>query len=290
MSRGVDAYIDYSLFTLGIFIVSYTACSQIQICDASNRERPTREWGVDCVSGCNATIEVFRILGLLGVLGSFTIMITDWVGFTRPMSAAHERIDTSTVEHRFRAFHAVTGVGVPRWRTYWASIIGGLAMLPCGLGFATVYLALSPAGQIEALIVSGLLGGIMVFGVLSHTLFGVFADLNIAREATDPGSPARKAADLFYARLLDYWLWFTLPILAMQAAGSLWFSYLVFTDQTALPVWMGLLNHFLLSQLFMNTRYYLPFAFARWLGPPHMHLPTTLPLLVLATLYIWNGV
>ncbi|MEM1112936.1 MAG: DUF6796 family protein [Pseudomonadota bacterium] len=237
----------------------------------------------------DSTIELIRLLGIAGMLGSFTIMVTDWIGWTRPMSSAGLSFDMTGVDNRFASYHATGGIGVSHGRRYWASVVGGFAMLPCGLGFVTIYVGLLPAGPGWAFLTAGLLGGIMAYGVISHTLFGAFNDLNFTREAIADDTPERQAVNDFYGKLLAYWSPFTLGLLLMQAIGSFLFSYLVLTGQSIFPTWMGLLNHFLLSQLCLWSKAFMPFAVSRWLGPPHMHLLTTLPLLALATYYTWHG-
>ena len=243
------------------------------------------DWGNSAQPG----LDVIRLLGVLGVAGSFTIMITDWVGFMRPVRVAGKSYDVSSVPHRLASFHGVTGFGVSRSRTFWASIIGGLAMLPCGFGIVPLYFALAPAGTWLALAAVLMLAPVFVYGVISHTLYGLFADLNHARLATRADTEERSAIDLFFAQQLDYWAWFTFTILTLQALSSFVYSYIVFSGQTHLPEWMGFLNHFLLSQLFYSTKYFMPYSLARWLVAAHMHLPSTLPLLLMTTIYLWNG-
>ena len=236
------------------------------------------------------TIEIVRGLGVLGILGSFTIMVTDWVGWTRPMSTAGKAYDMTGVDSRWRNFHASGGMGISQPRRYWSCIVGGFAMLPCGLGFVTIYVGLLPAGAIGAAFVACTLGGIMAYGVIAHTMYGVFNDLNDSREQIEDGTPERAVINHLYAATLGYWVPFGLGLVAIQAVGSFVFSYIVLTQNTAFPAWMGFINHFLLSQICMQSKHFLPFSMSRWLGPPHMHLLTTLPLLVLGTYYTWNGV
>ncbi|MEM1113904.1 MAG: DUF6796 family protein [Pseudomonadota bacterium] len=235
-------------------------------------------------------IEVVRILGVLGVLGSFTIMVTDWIGWTRPLSSAGKRHDMSTVDHWFRGFPEDRGHGISHLRRYWASVIGGLAMLPCGLGFVTIYLGLIPAGHGWALLTAGCLGGIMVFGTFAHTMCGIVDDLSDTREETAVGSAERARVDAFYAKLLAYMAAFMPGLVVLQVLGSMLFSYFVFTGQTVFPAWVGLINHFILSQLCMATKRFAPLSVWRWIAPPHMHLLTSLPLLIAGSYYTWNGV
>ncbi|MEM1111236.1 MAG: DUF6796 family protein [Pseudomonadota bacterium] len=228
-------------------------------------------------------------LGVLGVLGSATVMITDWIGWTRPLSAEGKAFDMSGVEGAWVSYLETSGVGISRQRRYWASIVGGLALLPCSLGFVTVFVGLLPAGIWWAGITALLLGGMMVYGVVSHTLFGVLNEINHARDKLPAQGEQREVVNDFFSTALAIWTPFPTAVLAMQFLGSCLFSYLVFIGESIFPVWMCLVNHFVLGLVLALSKRYTPFSVYRWLMPPSMHMLNTVPLLSLCTYYVWSS-
>lgn len=231
---------------------------------------------------------IVRTFAVLGILGSATIMISDWLGWTRPMSAMGERVALDGIKAPLKSAFGGGGIGISDKRRYIASIVGGLAMFPCALGFATVFVGLAPANLFFAAIVAILLTGTMFYGVIAHAMMGFINELTQVRTNWDKQAYGYEEISHLVERAIKYWAPFAFALLLVcWLVGSIGFSVMVLTQDTAFPWWMGFANLFLLSEAARFANNYLPNSVSRWVGPAHMHICSTLPFFLLTTYFVW---
>lgn len=231
-----------------------------------------------------------RTCGILGMFGSVTIMLTDWVGWTKKREDEHLRHDPDGLDLSPLAQKIFIGSrGISAGRRRWSAIIGAIAMFPTALGFVPTFYLLQPAGILLAFSVSALLAGSLMGGTMGHAGMGMINLMFDEVSALSRPSLAFTALSKAINQAIRVYLPITLiSVLVLMASGSFLFSYTVFFELTHYPLWMGFLNVFLIM-MFFQSRILLPYSIARWAAPACVHLFAMLPFITLSTLFAWEG-
>ncbi len=236
-------------------------------------------------------IEIIRVLGCLGALGSFAIMVADWIGWTprtedRDLSYDGTGLDIPPVAEA--VFLNQRG-RISDQRRFYGGVVGVVGMPFWLLGLAPIFLALSPAGIVPATIAVVLLSLFVGIGPFGH---GGMVLINELHEAAIPLDRSSKDFPIM-ARAIRRATNMYMPIMAFAAIafalGSFLVSYLIWTADTAYPKFLAVYNLFIVFAI-TRRRLLLPYSISRWTGPACVHIFAFLPFIVVSTILVWNGV
>lgn len=245
-------------------------------------------------------IVLLRVFGVLGVAGSATIMVADWIGATPAQNEENSpRLDVGKITkadlgvftnfiYKFVCF--LTPPSITRERTIRAAWLGSVAMAPTALGFVAVFVLLSPAGVFPAALTACLMIWALITGTFAHPGLSVVHLMTRELSKLDRSSDAFKVVDQLLESHISFYAPSVLPGLFVGfAGGSFLFSFLVFFADTHYPWWMGFFNPFIIS-FFISSNKIIPWSIRRWTAAANMHIFSILPFLGVATYLAWNGV
>jgi hypothetical protein len=232
---------------------------------------------------------IVRLCGVLACLGSLTVLVADIVAWRwSPAKRAH-RQDLSALRAPLAGLIADAGMACTEVERYWACVIGAYAMWFCALGAVPIYVLLSPAGVWPAAFVAVFWVGSWHCAVMAHGAMGLCNELARDYDAAPAGGDLKSTLRPLAERAIRYWAPFGIGSQVTLALSSFAFTAVVLGGATRLPTWAAAANVFVLSTtvLLLGPKL-LPRAVARWFVPPHIHLPATLPFLLLCTAYAWH--
>ena len=217
---------------------------------------------------------IIRVCGLSGIIASIGVMTGDILYFGRKESYNEYSINKRAI-------------GLPFWRISAGKTLGVCLIPIVTLGFVPVYFALKPSGIAIALITSTLLGYAFAIGSSGHSFVAYSSIIFRAREGKSDTSPIVKTLDTI---LTDYKKLFTVEAIILITAfciGSCIYSILILTGKTYLPMWMAVINPFILMLIARSSYKWLPSFIAGYVHPICMYIGVT-PLQVLTIIYMWN--
>jgi hypothetical protein len=217
---------------------------------------------------------VIRVCGVAGILASLGMVVADILMYGR--SDSFKRLP-----------YLRRAAGLPFWRLHVSSFLG-VGLIPIvALGFVPLFYALMPSGLSMALIVTGLFVYFMGMGDGTHASCSDQYLLHRAREKESDNSPEARVLDSVISeqgKMNDVLVWMVRIALLL---GSLTYSVLVLTGNTQLPVWMAIINPFLLTAFAIYSERWMPPAIAGYLYPIKVYFGI-IPLQILTLVYMWN--
>ena len=171
-------------------------------------------------------------LGILAMIGTLGAAASDVILMGHASSGAV-----------FRQYALENVRHVSPRRMFWGHVLGILIIPLMGFGIWQMYLGLEPAGFWQALPPVLIMSYTLVLGAASHACF---AYLGLGLQLHERGSGDTAELDLLvtrFRRLLH-------PVFATfwlgMAVSSGWFGVVVWGGETLYPVWMAVVNPFLL--------------------------------------------
>jgi hypothetical protein len=195
---------------------------------------------------------IIRVCGVAGILASLGVAVAGILLYGRSDS-----FDRFPLLKR--------AAGFPLWRLNVGNALGACLIPIAALGFIPLFYALSPSGLFIALVTTGLFGYFFGLGPGAHTSTATLYLMNRAREKQSDNSPEAKALDSVLSeqsKIHNVLVWVLAITLLL---GSLIYSVLVLTGNTHLPVWMAIINPFLLTQVARSSERWAPSAIAGYL-------------------------
>ena len=237
-----------------------------------------------------AEIEIIRVLGCIGALGSFLIMVSDWIGWTKRVEDKALAYDGTGIGlSRFAEQIFLNQRGISAKRRYFGGVMGIICMPLWLCGLAPVYIALSPAGVGSAAAVIALMAVFFGWGHIGHGNMALINEMLDTTIGLDRSSKAFEVVAKNIRRATQYWTVTALFPLVCFLIGSLLMSFLMLTQETLYPAGLAFFNLFLVV-VFFRRRLFLPNSISRWTGPACVHLFAFFPFIVFSTALTWNGV
>jgi len=219
---------------------------------------------------------IIRVCGIIGIIASLGMLVADIFIYGRSDSFKH-------LPPLKRA------VGLPLWRLNIGNALG-VGLIPfVALGFAPLFYALLPSGFFMAFIVTGLFVYFFGMGSGAHASTVDQYLLHRTREKYSNNSLEIKALDSVIneqGKIHNILIWMVRVPLFI---GSLLYSILVLIGNTYLPVWMTIINPFLLTAFAIYSERWMPSSIAGYLYPIKVYFGI-IPLQILTLIYMWNGI
>lgn len=217
---------------------------------------------------------ILKMCGVTGIIASLGVLIADILLYGRADS-----------------FDRLPGlkraIGFPFWRLNIGNAIGVCLIPVVILGFVPLYYAIKPFGFFPALLTTGLLAYFFGLGPSAHTFTANLCLINRARGNYFDNAPE---ADVLDSVLRETLKMFNVLFVIMSISvglGSLFYSAIVATGKTYLPVWMAALNPYFLIILATYSQKFLPATIAGYLVPTRVYVGF-IPLLILTLVYMWD--
>ncbi|MFW9997517.1 MAG: DUF6796 family protein [Candidatus Odinarchaeota archaeon] len=218
---------------------------------------------------------LIRECGIIGIVASLGVLVADLFIYGRSDS--------------FESLPPLKrAAGLPLWRLNTGNALG-IGLIPfVALGFVPLFYALLPSGFFMAFIVTGLFVYFFGMGPGAHASTVDHYLLHRAREKYSINSPETNALDSVISeqgKIYDVLVWLVrVPLLL----GSLVYSVLVLMGNTCLPVWMAIINPFVLIGFAISSERWMPSTIAGYLYPIKVYVGI-IPLQLLTLIYMWNG-
>jgi hypothetical protein len=217
-----------------------------------------------------------RICGVAGILASLGMVVADILLYGRSDS--------------FKSLPSLKRAsGLPFWRLNFGNALGVCLIPIVALGFVPLFFALRPSGFFIALIVTGLFVYFLGMGDGTHASTSDQYLLHRAREKELDNSPEARALDSVISeqgKMKNVLVW---VVRIALLSGSLIYSVLVLIGNTHLPVWMAIINPFLLTAFAIYSERWMPPVIAGYLYPIKVYFGI-IPLQILTLIYMWNVV